>query len=69
MRFGDSRAHSYCLIAMRPLRLLAFIGFFSIPAALFGQNFSLGMIGGGALTDAAQAQSTPQTIGSTPHKD
>jgi hypothetical protein len=55
---------------MRPLRPLAFIGFLSVPAALFGQNLSLGLIGGGALTDAAQALgATPQTFGSTPHKD
>ena len=60
----------HLLIVMRPLRPLAFIGFLSVPAALFGQNLSLGLIGGGALTDAAQALgATPQTIGSTPHKD
>ena len=58
------------LIAMRPLRLLTFIGFLFVPAALFGQNLSLGLIGGGALTDAAQSQgANPQTIGWTPHKD
>lgn len=55
---------------MRPLRLLTFIGFLFIPAALFGQNLSLGVIGGGALTDAAQSQgANPQIIGWTPHKD
>ena len=55
---------------MRPLRLLTFIGFLSIPVALFGQNLSLGLVGGGALTDAAQSQgANPQTIGWTPHKD
>jgi hypothetical protein len=55
---------------MRPLRLLTFISFLSIPAALFGQNLSFGLIGGGALTDAAQAPgATSQTIGWTPHKD
>lgn len=58
------------LTAMGALRLLTFIGFLSITAALFGQNLSLGLIGGGALTDAAQAQGvSPQTIGWTPHKD
>lgn len=54
---------------MLPLRLISFSAFFSIPAALFAQNLSLGLIGGGSLTDAAQAQSTPQTIGWTPHRD
>jgi hypothetical protein len=55
---------------MRPLRLLTFIGFLSTHAALFGQNLSLEVIGGGALTDAAQSQgANPQTIGWTPHKD
>ena len=66
-RFGDPTAQ---LSAMRPLRVLTFVGVLSTPAALLGQNLSLGLIGGGALTDAAQSQgASPQTIGWTPHKD
>ncbi|HUP05439.1 MAG TPA: hypothetical protein VMU19_15680 [Bryobacteraceae bacterium] len=51
-------------------RFLRLIGILSIPAGLLGQHLAIGLIGGGALTDAAQQQSAdPQATGSSPHKD